>query len=131
MPRVKVDFLYSGLRVRDVARSLRFYRRLGFRVVARGTMSHGGVWVHLRYPKAVQRVELNYYPRSNPYYEPFRSGTEFDHLGFYVSNVEAWERWLRRHRFPIVARIRAPQENIIYTRDPDGNWIEFFGPPAG
>jgi len=129
MPTVKVEFVYSGLRVRSLARSLKFYRGLGFRVHRRGTMGHGGVWVHLAFPGASQRLELNYYPPSNRYYEPFRRGTEFDHLGFRVSNVEAWERSLRRKRLPIVARIREAHENLVYTRDPDGNWVEFFGPP--
>jgi len=125
---VKVEFVYAGLRVRSVARSLAFYRRLGFRVHRRGTMGHGGVWVHLVYPGAAQRLELNYYPRSSPYYEPVRRGTEFDHLGFRVSDVERWEATLRRRRFPIVARVRETGENLVYTRDPDGNWVEFFGP---
>ena len=129
MPRVKVEFVYAGLRVRDLARSLRFYRKIGFRVHRRGVMGHGGKWVHLRFPGAEQRVELNYYPRSNRFYTPLRRGTEFDHLGFRVANVERWEAWLRSKRFPIVARIREPFENIVYTRDPDGNWLEFFGPP--
>jgi len=69
-----------------------------------------------------------FYPRSNRYFERFRRGSEFDHFGFRVSNVEAWEAELRRRRFPIVARIREPYENLVYTRDPDGNWLEFFGP---
>ncbi len=129
MAKVKVEFVYSGLRVRRLARSLAFYRRLGFRVVRRGRMGHGGTWVHLLFPGAVQRLELNFYPRSNRFYEPIRRGTEFDHLGFRVSDVEAWEAELRRRRFPLVARIREPHENILYIRDPDGNWIEFFGPP--
>jgi catechol 2,3-dioxygenase-like lactoylglutathione lyase family enzyme len=129
MPSVKVRFIYSGLRVRNLTKSLRFYRKLGFRIHRRGTMGHGGRWVHLAFPGADQRVELNFYPRNNPYYEPIRKGTEFDHLGFRVSDVEAWERELRRRKMPIVARIREKYENIVYTRDPDGNWIEFFGPP--
>jgi catechol 2,3-dioxygenase-like lactoylglutathione lyase family enzyme len=128
MPRVKVEFVYAGLRVRNLERSLRFYRRMGFRVHRRGTMEHGGVWVHLLFPGAKQQIELNYYPRSNRFYTPIRVGTEFDHFGFRVTDVEAWERELRRRRFPIVARIREPRENIVYTRDPDGNWLEFFGP---
>lgn len=128
MAKVKVEYIYSGLRVRDLARSLRFYRKLGFRVHHRGTMGHGGRWVHLLFPGAVQRVELNYYPRSNRYYEPFRKGTEFDHFGFRVSDVEAWEAELRRRKLPIVARVRESHENLVYTRDPDGNWLEFFGP---
>ena len=128
MPSVKVEFVYSGLRVRSLARSLRFYRRLGFRVHKRGTMEHGGVWVHLDFPGAGHRLELNYYPRSTRFYEPLRRGTEFDHFGFRVSDVEAWERELRRRRLPVVARVRETHENLLYTRDPDGNWVEFFGP---
>ena len=128
MSRLKIEFVYSGLRVRNLARSLEFYRELGFRVHRRGRMGHGGVWVHLRFPGAAQRIELNYYPRSSPYFEPFRRGTEFDHFGFRVSSVEAWEARLRRRRLQIVARIREPHENLVYTRDPDGNWLEFFGP---
>jgi len=131
MPKPKVEYLYSGIRVRSLDRSLKFYRRLGFRIHRRGRMGHGGIWVHLRYPGAVQRVELNFYPRGNRFYEPFRRGTEFYHFGFRVSNVEAWEAELRRRKLPIVARIREPHENIVYTRDPDGNWLEFFGPPPG
>jgi catechol 2,3-dioxygenase-like lactoylglutathione lyase family enzyme len=126
--RPKIEFVYAGIRVRDLARSLAFYRRLGFRVHARGTMGHGGQWIHLSFPGAAQRVELNYYPPGNPFHETYRRGTEFDHFGFRVSDVEAWEAELRRRRFPIMARIREPRENIVYTRDPDGNWLEFFGP---
>jgi catechol 2,3-dioxygenase-like lactoylglutathione lyase family enzyme len=128
MTRVKVEFVYSGLRTSNLSQSLRFYRKLGFRIHNRGRMEHGGQWVQLSFPGAAQRVELNFYPRGNPFYEPLRKGTEFDHLGFRVSDVAAWEEDLRRRNFPIVARIREKHENIVYTRDPDGNWIEFFGP---
>ena len=128
MPKFKVTFLYSGLRTGNLARSLRFYRKLGFRVHRGGTMGHGGKWVHLAFPGASHRLELNFYPRSNRFYTPIRKGTEFDHLGFRVSDVEAMEKELRRQKLPIVARIREAHENLVYTRDPDGNWIEFFGP---
>jgi len=128
MARAKVEFVYSGLRTRNLARSLRFYRKLGFRIHRRGTMEHGGRWVHLSFPGAVQRIELNFYPRGSRFYEPIRRGTEFDHFGFRVSDVEGWERELRRRKLPIVARIREQHENLVYTRDPDGNWVEFFGP---
>lgn len=128
MPPVKVEFRYAGLRTRNLARSIAFYRKLGFRVGNRGVMGHGGEWVHLKFPGAAQELELNYYPRGNRYYTPIRHGTEFDHLGFRVSDVEAWEQELRRRRLPIVARIREAHENLVFTRDPDGNWVEFFGP---
>ena len=131
MPKTTVEFVYSGLRVRNLTRSLAFYRKMGFRVYRRGRMEHGGEWVHLSFPGAEQRIELNYYPRNSRFHTPFRRGTEFDHFGFRVSNVEAWEAELRRRRLPVVARVRETHENLVYTRDPDGNWLEFFGPVPG
>jgi catechol 2,3-dioxygenase-like lactoylglutathione lyase family enzyme len=128
MAAVKVEFVYAGLRVRNLAKSLRFYKKMGFRIDKRGVMDHGGQWVHLKFPGAAQKLELNFYPRGNRYHEPVRRGTEFDHFGFRVSNVEAWTDELRRRKCPIVARIREEHENLVYTRDPDGNWLEFFGP---
>ena len=131
MARNKAQFVYAGLRVRDLPRSIRFYQRLGFHVASRGTMEHGGRWVHLAFPGAAQELELNYYPPSNRFFEPIRRGTQFDHLGFRVANVEAWEKELRRRRFRVVARVRETHENLLYIADPDGNWIEYFGPVPG
>ncbi|HEV2429744.1 MAG TPA: VOC family protein [Thermoplasmata archaeon] len=128
MPLPKVEFVYSGLRVRDLGASLRFFRRLGFAIHKRGTMEHGGRWVQLGYPGTTHRLELNFYPKGSRFYETIRKGTEFDHLGFRVADVAAWETELRRRRIPIVARIRETHENLLYVRDPDGNWIEYFGP---
>jgi catechol 2,3-dioxygenase-like lactoylglutathione lyase family enzyme len=126
----KIEFVYSGIRVRNLAKSLRFYRKLGFRIFRRGAMEHGGVWVHLQFPGTASRLELNFYPRGSRFYEPIRKGTEFDHFGFRVSDVEAWTRQLKRWHFPIAAVIQETHENLVYTRDPDGNWVEFFGPVA-
>jgi catechol 2,3-dioxygenase-like lactoylglutathione lyase family enzyme len=123
-------FLYSGLRVRDLERSLRFYRRFGFRVVARGTMDHGGRWVQLRYPGSWHRLELNYYPRTNRFYEPIRRGTEFDHFGFYAPDVLAWKRNALRAGARLVEEFVEGSSRLVYVRDPDGNWIEAFGPAA-
>ncbi len=123
-------FLYSGLRVRDLERSVRFYRRFGFRVVAHGTMSHGGRWVHLRYPGSWHRLELNYYPRGNRFYEPIRRGTEFDHFGFYAPDVVAWKRTALRAGARLAKEFVDGTSRLVYVRDPDGNWIEAFGPAA-
>ncbi|MCI4319669.1 MAG: VOC family protein [Thermoplasmata archaeon] len=124
-------FLYSGLRVRDLERSLRFYRRLGFRVLARGTMDHGGAWVHLVYPHSRHRLELNYYPKANKFWEPFRAGTEFDHFGFYAPDVRGWLRTALKAGGKLVADFTEGKARLVYVRDPDGNWLEAFGPAAG
>jgi catechol 2,3-dioxygenase-like lactoylglutathione lyase family enzyme len=121
-------FLYAGLRVRDLDRSLRFYRRLGFRVERRGAMAHGGRWAHLRYGRSAQRLELNFYPRTNPYFEPFRRGTEFDHLGFYAPDPIAFQRRAVRAGGRPVLEFVDGRSRLVYIADPDGNWIEAFGP---
>ncbi len=128
MPTPRMTWSYTGLRVQDVACSIRFYQKLGFRPGKRGRMDHGGQWVGLELPNGTHQLELNFYPTTNKFYEPFRAGTEFDHLGFEVEDIARWAALLRRRRLPIVADFTERNLRLVYTRDPDGNWIEFCGP---
>ncbi len=130
MARGKLIFRYTGIEVRDLARSLKFYRALGFRVLFRGTMGHGGVWVHLRLDHQVPRLELNWYPRGNRFRGPYKHGSELDHLGFRVEDPEAWAKLACRHGGKVVARVNEPREWLVYVSDPDGVWLEFIGDPA-
>ena len=121
-------FVYSGIRVRDLSESLRFYRRLGFREVKRGWFSHGGQWVHLVFPGSDHRLELNYYPPGTPFYRPFRAGEEFDHFGFYVSNPRRWLRsMLRAGAKPVVGYVDGPAQ-LLYVTDPNGVCLGSCGP---
>lgn len=124
----EAKFLYSGLRVRDLARSLAFYRKFGFRVVHRGKMQHGGEFVQMRYPGSYHRVELNFYPKGNRFYEPHRVGTEFDHFGYYAPDPLAFKRKGLRAGGTLAAEFVEGTMRIVYIRDPDGNWLEAFGP---
>lgn len=58
------------------------------KIAHRGTMGHGGVFVHLKKSGSAQRLELNYYPPRNRFYEKYRPGTEMDHIGFWVKDVD-------------------------------------------
>lgn len=128
MTRGSTVFLYSGIRVRDLDRSLRFYRALGFRVRARGTMGHGGQWVHLVFPGSRHRIELNFYPRGNRFYEPFREGSEFDHFGFFTPDVAAWQRRAERAGARTVEDFVDGRSRLVYVTDPNGICLEAFGP---
>ncbi|MGP8110072.1 MAG: VOC family protein [Thermoplasmata archaeon] len=124
----QVRFVYSGIRVRNLSRSLRFYRALGFRVVTRGEFSHGGKWVHLVFPGSTHRLELNFYAKGNPFYEPFHPGTEFDHFGFFVSDPIRWLRKaVRAGGRPAVGYVDGPYQ-LLYVKDPDGVWLGVCGP---
>lgn len=129
MPKPKLRFLYTGIRVRDLERSIRFYEAMGMKIRTRGKMAHGGEYVHLAFPRSDVRLELNYYPKGNKFYTPFGPGAEFDHLGFYASDADA-----------VLAKLRAagateaiptwdePTSRIGYVNDPDGVTLEVFGP---
>jgi catechol 2,3-dioxygenase-like lactoylglutathione lyase family enzyme len=129
MASPKVRWIYSGLRVQNLTRSIRFYEKVGFHVTKRGAMEHGGLWVDLVYPGSVHLLELNFYPTTNRFYEPFVPGAEFDHLGFRVDDIDGWVRQLRRWRLPIVSDFTESTQRLVYVRDPDGNWLEFYGVP--
>ncbi|MGA8274799.1 MAG: VOC family protein [Thermoplasmata archaeon] len=126
----EVRFMYSGIRVRDLRRSVRFYRALGFRVIKKGWFSHGGRWVHLVFPGSEHRIELNYYPPGTPFYEPFRTGTEFDHFGFYVSDPRGWLRSvIKAGAKPKIGFVDGPAQ-LLFVEDPDGVGICSCGPSS-
>src|SRR2546428_12290905 len=80
---IPTKYFYTGVRVRDLERSVRFYRNeLGMKVTRKGTMSHGGVWIELRSPGSPQRLEVNWYAPKSNFLAPNRSGGELDHLAF-------------------------------------------------
>ena len=130
MAAPRLRYVYAGIEVRDLARSLRFYRGLGFRIFRRGVMGHGGRWVHLKLPGMSSRLELNHYPRQNRFARPWRSGSELDHIGFFADDPDAWAERVVKLGGRREARIDGPHEWLVYASDPDGIWLEFIGDPA-
>lgn len=122
-------FYYSGIRVRDLKKSLDFYTKaLGMKVVKRGTMPHGGKWVQLRGEGSAQLLELNWYPEGSRFHSKYTPGEELDHLAFRAKDVGgAYRLLLSKGATPAVP----PEESEgteVYVRDPDGIWLELLGP---
>lgn len=125
--RMNYRFYYAGIRVRNLTRSMTFYRKaLRMKVVNEGTMSHGGKYVHLVGPGSKQRLELNWYPDGSRFHTPYRRGDEMDHLAFVVADVrKAYAELIRKGAKPGISPEKAKGLEV-YVKDPDGIWIELL-----
>lgn len=124
---MKFRMLYTGIRVSDLDRSLRFYRDgLGLKEVERGRMEHGGVFVELRDEETAQRLELNWYPPDSPFHTEYVPGEGLDHIGFEVEDAEKAFRYLieKWGAGPAIEPWTEGRTLIGFVTDPDGNWIE-------
>lgn len=125
-----VRFWYTGIRVKDLEESIRFYREaLGFQVVLKGKMKvHEGTYVHMRTPTGKQILELNYYPKTSKFYEEYVNGSELDHLGFYVRDVRVqYERLIKLGCEPAVEPFNQGSWVLAFVKDPNGVWLELIG----
>ena len=125
-----VRFWYTGIRIRDLERSIKFYRdALGFHVIFRGNMkAHEGTYVHMRTPTGKQILELNYYPKASKFYEEYQTGSELDHIGLYVSDVRAqYKRLLKYGCKSAVEPFSQGDWVLAFVKDPDGIWLELIG----
>jgi len=124
---MKSRFYYAGIRVRNLRRSTNFYTKaFGMKVVARGTMPHGGKYVHLVTPGTRMRLELNWYPKGSRFYVPYRKGEELDHLAFIVDDVKAAFKAVTRAGATVAVDPDHSEGTEVYVKDPDGVWIELL-----
>jgi len=115
--------------VRNLQRSIRFYTKaMGMNLVLRGKMKHGGVFVHLTSPRSSQRLELNYYGPKTRFYEQFRTGSELDHLAFWVEDVQAeYSSLVAKGAREAVKPFQEGKYQLAFVKDPDEIWIELIG----
>ena len=120
--------VYTGLRVRDIERSLRFYTEiLGMEVVdhLESFEPTRGKAVTLRSPGSSQLLELNWYEEGSRFGTAYMNGEELDHLGFEVEDLQDAVKRLEDNGVEVVVRpgtIGGWRE--AFVKDPDGIWIE-------
>jgi lactoylglutathione lyase len=125
-----IRFWYTGIRVKDLEKSINFYREaLGFHVIFRAKMiAHEGTYVQMRTPTGKQILELNYYPGTSKFYEEYLNGSELDHLGLYVSNVrEQYKRLVELGCEPAVEPFNQGSWVLAFVKDPNSIWLELIG----
>ena len=123
-------FQYTGLRVRDMDASLRFYTGiLGMAVVDRRekTEPTSGEVVGLRSPGSDQLLELNWYREGTRFGTAYSNGEDLDHLAFEVDDLDAALRELEAQGVRVVVRpgdVGGWREAFVL--DPNGIWIELL-----
>lgn len=122
--------VYTGLRVRDIDRSIAFYREaLGMELQFKFKIKEtGGRVAYLVSPGGTQKLELNWYPGAFP----LRKGDELDHLGFKTGDLrDTHARLLARGAHVTIPTFREGSSLLTFYEDPDGIPIEVQSTLAG
>jgi lactoylglutathione lyase len=116
---MKAQFVYTGVRVRDLDRAVDFFTRvLGMKLEGHVKVAWTkGEFANLKSSDGRHWLELNWYAADSPVEGPFREGDELDHLGFEVADFGA-------------ALARLKEEGYVPKRDPyhGGGWHIAFVP---
>ena len=115
-------FIYTGIHVADLERSVDFYtKELGMKLLFKSDIKETGgrvAWLRTRGSKQV--LELDWYPQG---YE-FGGASGLDHLAFEVRNVNRKFQKLAENYEAPIEPFEEGRWLLGYIKDPDGNWIE-------
>lgn len=125
---MKFKFEYTGIRVRDLDRSIAFYTEvLGMKLLGRSKIPKTrGEVASVASEGNEHTLELNWYADDSPVAEPYRSGDELDHLAFGVEDLEEAMAHLKERGYPEALRVETERSAWAYVKDPDGIYIEIF-----
>ena len=127
-------FTYTGIQVRDLDRSIAFYRDLlGMEFKGRSKVPEtAGETAGFTSPGSNQVLELNWYPEGSRHFKgPYRHGDELDHLAFQCDDADrAYADLVRKGAQTGIHPFTEGGGRIAYVRDPDGIWIELFSAPV-
>jgi lactoylglutathione lyase len=127
-----MKFIYTGIRVRDLERSVEFYTKaIGMKEIRRGRMRAGGVFVQFKCEDSQQELELNYYPPRSKYWEEYVEGSELDHLAFWCKDIRKdYRRIIAGGATSAIEPWDESGYTLAFVRDPDGVWIELMSRTA-
>ena len=125
---MKSKFMYVGIRVTDLKRSIDFYTNmLGMKVSGRSKIEQTkGETVGLQTEKDGFTLELNYYEKDSPYNTKYVVGEGLDHLAFKVDDLDKALEEAKKAGHRTILQMKADGGRWAYIEDPDGNWIELF-----
>ena len=125
---MKVRFVYVGIRVKDLDKSIEFYTKLlGMKLKRRVKVEQTkGECVNLESEEGSFTLELNYYPEDSPFYTEYVPGEGLDHLAFSVDDLDKALEEAGRAGHPAILEQKAGDSRWVYIEDPNGLWVELF-----
>ena len=125
---MKSKFMYVGIRVTDLEKSIDFYTKiLGMKISGRSKIEQTkGETVGLQTEKDGFTLELNYYEKDSPYNTKYVVGEGLDHLAFKVDDLDKALEEAKKTGHRTILQMKADGGRWAYIEDPDGNWIELF-----
>jgi len=125
---MKAKFMYVGIRVTDLQKSIDFYTKvLGMTVTGRGKMEKTkGETVALESEKDGFLLELNYYGKDSPFNTKYVVGEGLDHLAFKTDDFDKALEEAKKSGHRTTLEMKVDGSRWAYIEDPDGIWIELF-----
>lgn len=121
---------YTGIRVKDMDESLRFYTEiLGMKVIdsPESTPQTEGKVATLRSASSGQLLELNWYAAGSRFGAAYSNGEDLDHLAFECDDVDEAVAELNRRGVKTVFRWNGLGGwTGAFVQDPNGIWIELL-----
>ena len=126
---MKARLIYTGIRVKDLEKSIEFYTNvLGMKVTGRTKIeATKGETVGLVSEDGGHLLELNYYPKGTRFQTTYAVGDGLDHLAFQVDNLNAALAEAEKAGYPVVLDMKTRTSRWTYIKDPNGIYIELFG----
>ena len=123
---MKTEFVYVGIRVKDLEASIKFYTRvLGMKLTGRQRIEETkGDVAGLESGKSGFALELNHYDKDSPYNTKYAVGEGLDHLAFKVDDIDKAILAAKRAGYGLAHEVKTQSSRWVYIKDPNGIWIE-------
>jgi lactoylglutathione lyase len=126
---MQARLIYTGIRVKDLEKSIEFYTKvLGMKVTGRTKIeATKGETVGLVSEDGGHLLELNYYGKESRFHTSYAVGDGLDHLAFQVDDLKEALAEAEKAGYPVVLDMKTRTSHWTYIKDPNGIYVELFG----